>query len=52
LLSNPDLIFFSIELARSGAWNPFAVLEIRTKMLNKANEIAILPVRIPTILTE
>jgi len=32
------LIFLSIELASKGAWNPFAILEISTRILNKANE--------------
>jgi hypothetical protein len=52
LAPDPVLIFFSIVLARSGAWNPFAVLETNTRILKSANETAILPVRIPTIRTE
>src|SRR5664280_1004108 len=48
----PEFMFVSMVFARRGAWNPFAVLEISTRMLNKAKETAILPVLIPTILTE
>jgi len=52
LLDNPNLICFSTVFASSGAWKPLAVLEIRTRILNKAKEIAMRPVLIPTILTE
>jgi hypothetical protein len=48
----PMFIFFSMVLANNGAWNPLAVLDINTSILKRAKETAILPVRMPTILTE
>lgn len=48
----PVLILFSIVLANRGACRVLAVLEIRANILNTAKATAILPVFIPTILTE
>lgn len=48
----PALMLLSTVFASSGAWNPFAVLDTKTRILNSAKEMAIRPVRMPTILTE
>jgi hypothetical protein len=52
LLVIPDLIFSSTVLESIGLWNILAVREIKIRILNKENEMAMRRVRIPTILTE
>ena len=48
----PRAMFCSTRLASKGAAKEFEVLDTRTKILNRDNEIAMRRVRVPAILTE